>query len=306
MFEEAGLGRLVVRELGLGDRRRRAGPRLAGGRSSSGSRPPSRASRSPSSASTSSCPTPTCRVTEALRHAAWAHGVDAKVRWVDSEALTQENLHDRLDGRGRHPRPGRVRPSRHRGQGPRRPLRPRPQGAVPRPVPRPAVRGDRVRPRGHRIEGRQLDRVRHVHRAPGDRLHARPARARGQGRHDAARALPGAPDARLEGRRGLRRRGHLRAPPPPLRGQQPLPPDARGRRACSCPASRPTAASSRSSSSRTTRGSSPRQFHPEFKSRPERPHPLFDGLRRRGARGPRRPRAGVAATPSRQPATRAT
>ena len=27
-------------------------------------------------------------VTEALRHAAWAHGVDAKVRWVDSEALT--------------------------------------------------------------------------------------------------------------------------------------------------------------------------------------------------------------------------
>ena len=37
-------------------------------------------------------------VTEALRHAAWAHGVDAKVRWVDSEALTQENLHDRLAG----------------------------------------------------------------------------------------------------------------------------------------------------------------------------------------------------------------
>ena len=27
-------------------------------------------------------------VTEALRHAAWANGVDAKVRWVDSEALT--------------------------------------------------------------------------------------------------------------------------------------------------------------------------------------------------------------------------
>ena len=39
-----------------------------------------------------------------------------------------------------------------------------------------------------------------------------------------------------------------------------------------------TAGSSRSSSSRTTRGSSRRQFHPEFKSRPERPHPLFDGF----------------------------
>ena len=37
----------------------RAGPRLAGARSSSGSRRPSRRSRSPSSASTSSCPTPT-------------------------------------------------------------------------------------------------------------------------------------------------------------------------------------------------------------------------------------------------------
>src|SRR5204863_524587 len=37
-------------------------------------------------------------VTEALRHASWAHGVDAKVRWVDSEALTHDNLHERLDG----------------------------------------------------------------------------------------------------------------------------------------------------------------------------------------------------------------
>src|SRR4029078_13285576 len=37
-------------------------------------------------------------VSEALRHAAWAHGVDAKIRWVDSEALTHDNLHERLDG----------------------------------------------------------------------------------------------------------------------------------------------------------------------------------------------------------------
>ena len=42
-------------------RGRRARPRLAGGRSSSASRRPSRASRSASSASTSSCPTRTCR-----------------------------------------------------------------------------------------------------------------------------------------------------------------------------------------------------------------------------------------------------
>ena len=36
--------------------------------------------------------------TEALRHAAWAHEVDAKVRWVDSEALTADNVAAALDG----------------------------------------------------------------------------------------------------------------------------------------------------------------------------------------------------------------
>ncbi len=37
-------------------------------------------------------------VTEALRHAAWANGVDARIRWVDSEALTSENVAGRLAG----------------------------------------------------------------------------------------------------------------------------------------------------------------------------------------------------------------
>jgi CTP synthase len=37
-------------------------------------------------------------VTESLKHAAWASGVDAKVRWVDSEQLTAENVGDRLAG----------------------------------------------------------------------------------------------------------------------------------------------------------------------------------------------------------------
>ena len=30
-------------------------------------------------------------VTEALRHAGWAHGRSIVIRWVDSEALTPEN-----------------------------------------------------------------------------------------------------------------------------------------------------------------------------------------------------------------------
>src|SRR5205823_6139557 len=37
-------------------------------------------------------------VTEALKHAAWAHEVDAKIRWVDSETLSHDNLHEKLDG----------------------------------------------------------------------------------------------------------------------------------------------------------------------------------------------------------------
>jgi len=37
-------------------------------------------------------------VTEALKHAGWAHEVDVKVRWVDSEALSKETLHEKLEG----------------------------------------------------------------------------------------------------------------------------------------------------------------------------------------------------------------
>ena len=196
-------------------------------------------------------------VTEALRHASWANGVDAKVRWVDSETLTPENVDAAARGRGRRPGPRRLRPPRHRGQGPGRPLGARARPAVPRPVPGPPVRGHRVRARGPRHRGRQLDRVRHVHRQPGDRLHAGPAGPRGQGRHDAPGPLPGQARRRLQGPRGLRRRGHLRAPPPPLRGQQPLPPDPRGGRDAALGHCRRTAAWWRSWSCATTRGSWP-------------------------------------------------
>jgi CTP synthase len=37
-------------------------------------------------------------VTEALKHAGWAHEVDVKIRWVDSESLAKENLHASLEG----------------------------------------------------------------------------------------------------------------------------------------------------------------------------------------------------------------
>ena len=79
---------------------------------------------------------------------------------------------------------------------------------------------------------------------------------------------------RQQGRRDLRRDAHLRAPPPPLRGEHALPQQAR-------------------SAGLRFSGMSPDgllpeiveipdhpwfigvQFHPELKSRPFEPHPLF-------------------------------
>ena len=96
-FEAAGLGDLVVRDLGLAD--------VAG--------PPDLAAWS-ALVELIKRPKPTVEialvgkyielpdaymsVTEAVRHAAWANGVDARIRWVNSETLTPENTADALDG----------------------------------------------------------------------------------------------------------------------------------------------------------------------------------------------------------------
>ena len=124
----------------------------------------------------------------------WAHEVDAKVRWVDSEALTTENLARALDGAAGVLVPGGFG---HRGiEGKVLAARYAREHRVPYlgPVPRACSAPSSSSPATcRRPEGRQLDRVRHVHRAPGHRLHARPARAGGQGRHDAAGPVPGQP-----------------------------------------------------------------------------------------------------------------
>ena len=46
-------------------------------------------------------------VTESLKHAGWANGVDVKVRWVSSETLTEENV----DARARGARPASSSPA---------------------------------------------------------------------------------------------------------------------------------------------------------------------------------------------------
>ena len=227
-FEAFGFGRLLVRELGLGDPE--AEPDLDGWRALvERIKAPKPTLEIALVGKYVELPDAYLSVTEALRHAAWANGVDAKVRWVDSEQLTADNVGDRLAGAAGVLVPGGFG---HRGI----------EGKV--------LAAHWARDTGLPylglclglqcavIEfardiigtpGRELHRVRHVHHQPGDRLHARPAGPRGQGRHDAAGALPGQAARRLEGAGGVRGRGHLRAAPPPVRGQQPLPPDARGR-----------------------------------------------------------------------------
>jgi CTP synthase len=97
MFEAAGLGRLIVRELGLGDET--VEPDLAGWRALVARiKAPKPVLEIALVGKYIELPDAYLSVTEALKHAAWAHEVDAKVRWVDSEALTKENLHDRLEG----------------------------------------------------------------------------------------------------------------------------------------------------------------------------------------------------------------
>ena len=80
------------------------------------------------------------------------------------------------------------------------------------------------------LEGANSPRVRGHHPPPGGRPHGRAGGRGRQGRDHAARVLRRPAAARLAGGHGLRRRGGVRAPPPPLRGQPPLPRAARGGR----------------------------------------------------------------------------
>ena len=97
MFEEAGLGRLIMRDLAIGDPD--AEPDLDGWRALvERIKAPKPTLEIGLVGKYIELPDAYLSVTEALKHAAWAHGVDAKVRWVDSEALTKENLHAALDG----------------------------------------------------------------------------------------------------------------------------------------------------------------------------------------------------------------
>ena len=60
-------------------------------------------------------------VVEALRHAGFHHGAKIEVVWVDSETLDEREGASAARGGRRHPDPRRLRRARHRGQDQRRP-----------------------------------------------------------------------------------------------------------------------------------------------------------------------------------------
>jgi CTP synthase len=97
LFEEAGLGDLLVRDLGLGEVARP--PDLERWR-----RLVELIKRPKPELEVAlvgkyiELPDAYLSVTESLKHAGWANGVDVKVRWVNSETLTDANVAEALDG----------------------------------------------------------------------------------------------------------------------------------------------------------------------------------------------------------------
>ena len=222
-------------------------------------------------------------VVEALKHGGYACQAQVEIDWIasdDAEGLLAEGRLRDLDGivipggfgfRGIEGKITAAGFAREHGI------------PYPRALPRHAVRGHRVRPRCEcGLIGANSSEFDSHHPASGDRPHGRAAQGGRQGRHDAAGLVPGEADAGLDRAACLRRGSRLRAPPPPLRGEQQVP--ARLEEAglvCS--------------------GTSPddrlvefvelpghpffvgTQAHPEFKSRPDRPHPLFAAFVRAAA-----------------------
>ena len=156
-------------------------------------------------------------VVEALTHGGIENEVSVKIRWVDSEAVTDENAHEKLAGVDGVLVPGGFGDRGIEGMICRRALRPGEQDPLLRHLPGDADGGHRDGPPPVRHGGRPVRGVLPDHPAPGDRPHARPGGGHRQGGHHAPGLLP------LPGRRGghlhlqgLRLPGDRRAPPPPL------------------------------------------------------------------------------------------
>jgi CTP synthase len=97
LFEEAGLGMLLVRELGLEESAQEPDLEAWRGLVELIKRPKPVVEVA-LVGKYIELPDAYLSVTESLKHAAWAHEVDVKVRWVDSEFLTDDSVEGALAG----------------------------------------------------------------------------------------------------------------------------------------------------------------------------------------------------------------
>ncbi len=205
------------------------------------------------------------------------HGCKIEIDWVDSETLESDDQALRAPGPGAtaSSSPAASAAAASRARSAPRASRASSASRTSASASGMQIAVVRVRPPRRRHAGRELDGVRHRDRVAGHRPAARAEGGLRPRRHDAPRRRPGEAPRRHAGARDLRRGGHLRAPPPPLRGVDQPAQAAGGGRPRRRAARRPTSAWSRSSSCREHPFFVASQFHPEFKSRPERPAPLF-------------------------------
>ena len=200
------------------------------------------------------------------------------MQWVDAEHIERDGAEAQFTGVHGILVPGGFGDRGHPGQDRSGALRPRAARAVPRHLPGHAVRGHRVRAKRLRPRRRELLGVRSEFAASGDRSAPGAARARRQGRHDATGPLsdrPGRGQSRLA---AVRAGDHPGASSPSLRGEQRLSAAAREDRPRASPGSGPRSSWWRSSRSPSIPYFVAGQFHPEFRSRPWEPHPLFAGF----------------------------
>ena len=167
-------------------------------------------------------------VAEALRHSGFHHDCKVDIDWVDSELLTDDaTARERLGGAD-----GILIPGGFGGRGIEGKIRAARVAREQR-IPYLGVclgMQVAVMEFGRHVAGhgrRQLDRVRSRDAASGHRPAARAEGGHRPRRDDAPRRRPGEDPSRHPRPRALRRGGHLRAPPPSLRGQ-PLPAPAPG------------------------------------------------------------------------------
>ncbi len=224
-------------------------------------------------------------VTEALRHAGWAEERSISIRWVDSERLTADDVDARLAGVAGVLVPGGFG---HRGI----------EGKV---LAARYARERRVPYLGLCL-GLQCGVIEFARDVVGERdanstefdlftdapvIDLMPDQREVEDKGGSMRLglYPARLTAGLQGRGRLRHRGHLRAAPPPIRGQQPVPRGARVGRHAHLRAVAGRAAGGDRGAARPSlvRG---QPVPPEFKSRPDRPHPLFRGFVRAAMSGP--------------------